>query len=240
MLDSLLQLWPTPRSALFGGLWGLSLLLLAGGWSASGHRRGWRVGDTRKIFHFTIFTGAALLRWRVDGGAVIVYGVLVAGGVLVATWRGAASGLFNALARPEDAPYERRHVLAPLVCTAVGGVLAHLIAGSLAAVPYLVAGWGDAVGEPVGIRWGRHRYRVPAWGPATATRSWEGSAAIWLASTLAAGLGLLVSGRTGTEALVWAIPIGSAAAVIESVSPHGWDNLTLLVGVACVARLCIG
>ena len=164
MLDSLLQLWPTPRSALFGGLWGLSLLLLAGGWSVSGHRRGWRVGDTRKIFHFTIFTGAALLRWRVDGGAVIVYGVLVAGGVLVATWRGAASGLFNALARPADAPYERRHVVAPLVCTAVGGVLAHLIAGPLAAVPYLVAGWGDAVGEPVGIRWGRHRYRVPAWG----------------------------------------------------------------------------
>lgn len=240
MLDSLLELWPSPPAAVAGMLSGLTLYLAAGMTAATLRERGWRVGDTRKIFHLTIFTVAALLRWQFNSGAVAAYGAVVAAGVLFATWQGSRSRIFLALARPSDAPHERLHVLSPLICTAVGGVLAHLIAGPLAGVAYLIAGWGDAVGEPVGIRWGRHRYRVPSIGTITAERSWEGSFAVCVASTLAAGLGLLLAGKTGPDVIAWSMVLGCAAVVIEAASPHGWDNFTLLVGTACLTRWCVG
>lgn len=236
MLDALLQLWPTPLAAMIGGTWGLALFLLVGTLAANWRERGCRVGDTRKLFHLVIFTAAALLRWKAGSGAVAVYGAAIVTGVVIATWRGRRSRIFNAIARPSDAPYERLHVISPLICTAVGGVLAHLIAGPLSGVAYLVAGWGDAIGEPVGIRWGRHRYRVPAFRQLISERSIEGSAAVGVASLLAAALGLLLAGRTGGEVITWSIGIGLAAVAIEAASPHGWDNLTLLVGIACLVR----
>lgn len=240
MLHALWELWPSPHAALVGGVCGLALYCGAGLLAAMWREQGWRVGDTRKVFHLTIFTGAALLRWKFGSGAVAAYGVVVAMGVLFATWHGRRSRIFNALARPSDAPHEKLHVLSPMICTAVGGVLAHLIAGPLAGIAYLIAGWGDAVGEPVGIRWGRHRYRVPAFKQLTAERSWEGSAAVCVASTFAAALGLLLAGRSGSDLVAWSLILGCAAVVIEAASPHGWDNLTLLVGIAWLSRWCEG
>ena len=239
MSESLLELWPSWQSALLGGICGLALFLVVGTIAANWQQRGGRVGDTRKVFHLTIFSGAALLRWQGDIGTVSAYGTAVAAGVLFATWQGSRSRIFNALARPSDAPHERLHVLSPLICTAVGGILAHLIAGPQASVAYLVAGWGDAVGEPVGIRWGRHRYRVPTFGQITAERSWEGSFAVCIASTIAAGVGLLFAGKPAADVVVLSMVLGFAAMVIEAASPHGWDNFTLLVGTAWLTNWCL-
>lgn len=240
LIDALQEFWPSVPSALIGGVWGALLLWSAGWLAGSLFQRGWRVGDTRKVFHFSIFTGAALLRWQVDASAVAVYGSVVACGVFAAVWLGTRSKLFQAFARPSDSPHEKLHIVAPLVCTAVGGVIAQMIAGPLVCLAYLVAGWGDAVGEPIGIRWGRHRYRVPAWGQLTAQRSLEGSAAVFVASSLAAGLGLMISGRFGVDVIGQAVLLGAAATIVEAVSPHGWDNLTLLVAVAWLTRFCGG
>ena len=237
-IETLLEFWPSARSAVVGAVWGLFLFGSVGwlaGWLA---QRGWRVGDTRKVFHFSIFTGAALLRWQVDVGAVSVFGCVIVAGIVSIVRLGSRSPLFRALARPSDAPHEKLHVLSPLISTAIGGVLAQFIAGPQAVVAYLVAGWGDAVGEPVGIRWGRHRYRVPSLGQLKAERSWEGSAAVFVASSLAAGIGLWLSGQTGSQVVASALMIGAAATLIEAISPHGWDNLSLLIVVAWLTRFC--
>lgn len=239
MLQSFLALWPSLTSLVLGAVWGCLFLVAAAGLAGELARRGWRVGDTRKVFHVIIFTAAGVLRGRVDAGAVTVYGCVVATGVLYAVSRGSASRLYQALARPTDHPYEKLHILSPLAATAIGGVLAQAIAGPLASVAYLVAGWGDAVGEPIGIRWGWHRYRVPGWRALKVTRSWEGSAAVLISSTVAAGIGLTLAGEGGPSALVLAAAIGLGATVIEAMSPHGWDNLTLLVGTALLTRVLV-
>lgn len=192
------------------------------------HRQGWRVGDTRKVFHLAIFTAAACVRGATSLGMLVAMSLVVVSVVLWSVWRGPKSPLFRALARPSDAPFQQRHILLPLFCTGLGGVLAQGIAGELALITYLMAGWGDAVGEPVGIRWGRHQYRVPSLDGLPARRSWEGTLAVWLASTLAAACGLLWCQQPLHHAL-W---LGGCAALIEAVSPHGWDNLTLPVGLA--------
>lgn len=124
--------------------------------------RGWRVACTRKVFHFLVFSAATAVHLLRDRPAVVLFGSAIAALVLAAVVRGERSSLYAALARPSDAPRERLFILLPLVTTAAGGVLANVLFPATAPVGYLVAGWGDAVGEPVGARLGRHPYRVPS------------------------------------------------------------------------------
>lgn len=99
--------------------------------------------------------------------------------------------------------------------------------------------WGDALAAGIGKRIGRHRYRV--WG---SERSWEGSAAMFVASAVAMFLVLLllpgsllsplaVPSSTG-QALSVALVGAAFATLAEAVSPHGTDNLSVPLVAAAV------
>ena len=201
--------------------------------------RGVRIPYTRKVFHFVIFTGAAVVnaRWGLPG--TNAYGAVVAAMVLMAVVAGEGNPLYEALARETDRPHRSLFVVVPLVMTAAGGVVSALVAGPYATVGYLVAGWGDAVGEPVGSRWGRHRYRVPSLGGVPAQRSFEGSAAVFLASWLASLVALHALG-VGAGLVPVALACAAVGALAEAVSNHGLDNLTVQVVAAGVAVLLLG
>lgn len=228
--------FPDPGGAVRGALTAVAVFLIAAPLAARARRAGRPVGDTRKIFHFIIFTSAAALRYFTDGGTLAVYGSVVALGILVAVWRGDGEPLFEALAREEDAPHRAWFVVVPLLSTAIGGVLAQLIAGPGAVVAYLVGGWGDAVGEPAGKRWGRHKFSVPRLMGVPAIRTVEGCVAVFFASWLAGGIAFVVLGCGPATAVGYALLVAAAATVVESVSPHGSDNLTIMVAVAFLAR----
>jgi phytol kinase len=198
-------------------------------------RAGVRTPYTRKVFHFAVFTAATLvqIRWGLPG--VSVFGAVISLIVLYIVARGDAFPAYEALARPSDEPHRHRFVLIPLLTTALGGGIANLAFPGFAWVGYLVCGWGDAVGEPVGTRWGRHRYRVPSMAGVPATRSLEGSAAVLLVGALAAFSGLLAVGRTPLEAGAIALAAGSAGALVEAFSTHGLDNLTVQVAATAAA-----
>jgi phytol kinase len=236
MQNLMIQFVPSPKSAAISACIGLVLFCIVGWAVAICRRRGMRPGDTRKLFHFCVFNTAALLRWQVDAGGLVVFGSVVALGIFYCTWRGHGHGIFEAIARPSDIPRQRLHVIVPLICTAVCGVLAQLIAGRLAIVAYLIGGWGDAVGEPIGIRWGRHRYVVPSLGGIPSTRSIEGSLAVFLASSIAAAIGLVLVGQTGPYVLGLAALLGLVTTIVEAISPHGLDNLTILLVSAAAIR----
>jgi phytol kinase len=190
---------------------------------------------TRKLFHIAIFSLAAGVHAAGGTPAVMVYGSVVAAAVLYAVVRGDGFAFYEALARPTDAPHRSLFVIVPLLTTAAGGLLAALLFGRFAAVGYLVAGWGDAVGEPVGTRWGRHRYRVPSLAGVPAVRSLEGSAAVLVASFLATLAGLTTVAQPGTGTLAIALVTASAAALVEAASTHGLDNLTVQLAASGVA-----
>lgn len=230
----------SPPEVLLGAAVGALAFWVGGSAAGALRRRGWRDGDTRKIFHVIIFTTAGLLRIQADIGVVAAYGAVVFLGVLLAVRRGEGDLVFEALARQSDRPRRGLHVVLPLVATALGGVTAHIVAGPLAAPVLLVGGWGDAVGEPVGIRWGRRRFRVPTLGGVRATRSLEGTAAVGLASCVAAYVGLVGCGYPPPEAFRMALALGGAATVVESVSPHGLDNFTILAVCAGLVRYLAG
>lgn len=199
-------------------------------------RAGMRTPYTRKIFHFMIFTTSSLLQLKLGLPAVMLFGVIVSAIVLFGVWRGDGFAFYEALARPTDAPRRSLFIIVPLVTTALGGVLSNLLFGPyFAPVGYMVGGWGDAVGEPVGTRFGKHRYKVPSLAGVAATRSLEGSAAVFLMGVTAATLVLAVSGVRLPLALGVGLACGAAGALVEAFSSHGLDNLTVQVAAAAMA-----
>jgi phytol kinase len=194
---------------------------------------------TRKIFHFVIFTSAGIL--HIAGGLPLVslFGGIVSAAVLYAVGRGDGFAFYEAMARPSDAPRRTMFIVLPLVTTAIGGLVSALLFERLAYVGYLVAGWGDAVGEPVGTAFGRTRYRVPSLGGVRATRSLEGSTAVFLVGALAAFLGLSLGGVAPTVALAVALACAVVGATVEAFSTHGLDNLTLQIAASGTAWLLL-
>ena len=199
-------------------------------------RKEWLVGYTRKVFHFWIFTLAALVGWIGGFGAVQSFGAAVATVVLWAVIQGKQSRLFQALARPKDAPDEKFYVLMPLLMTALGGLSANWLFGDMAVIGYAVAGWGDAVGEPVGTRWGRHRYRIPSFQGAHFERSLEGSLAVLVASWLATVLVLsLTQDLSLLRAGAIALMVAAVSVLVEAFSFHSLDNLTVQLAATATA-----
>jgi phytol kinase len=211
-------------------------------------RRGWRTGDTRKLFHFLIFGGAALVQWRAGFGGACIYGSAVSAALLFALLRGEGDPWFEALARESDAPHRAWYVVVPWFATALGGLAANLCFPRHAIFGYLAVGLADAVAEPVGIRFGRHRYRVALprllEGPVVSYRSLEGSAAVFVAAVAAGACALAMlmgSGAPPAAASSWIAASGRLAAfaaactLVEAVAPHGWDNLLIQFAASAAA-----
>jgi phytol kinase len=195
----------------------------------------WRVGYTRKLFHFLMFGIAGILQVWKGIPAVFILGWAITAVIAVTLFLGEKSRWYVTLARPSDAPYESRYIVYPYLATFGGGVLANLLIGPAAAVAgYLVTGLGDAIGEPVGTRWGQHWYKVPGYGSTRPSyRSLEGSFAVFLACILAFGSATLLGGYE--IRYVQIISAAMIAAVVEGISPHGWDNFSSQIAGAALA-----
>lgn len=102
-----------------------------------------------------------------------------------------------------------------------------------AALGILIMTWGDGLAGLVGRAWGRHGYEL-----AGMTKSWEGSLTMVVVSS---GITLLLLGGTGVGPgfllLGISISVGIVAALLESFSPWGIDNLTVPLGTAGLAWL---
>jgi phytol kinase len=205
-------------------------------------RRGMRTGYTRKIFHFLIFVSVAVLQWRFGSRAVCLFGGMCSLAVFYAVWRGSGNMLYEAMAREKDKPHRTFFILIPYFTTLAGGLAANILFGPAALAGYLVAGLGDAIGEPVGTRFGRHKYRVPSLASVPAHRSWEGSTAVFVASFAATALAAALASRIApsAEGAARFAVIALLSAAAEAISPHGWDNATMQVLPSWLAWSLLG
>ncbi len=196
-----------------------------------------QTGYTRKIFHFLIFASAALIHTIWDTSIVCLFGGMASIIIFYAIVRGPGNLLYEAMAREKDAPHRTYFIVAPYFATLVGGLTSNILFGEVAVVGYLVTGFGDAIGEPVGTRFGKHRYRVPSFRGVKTTRSYEGSAAVLVACAIAIALGIVFSSTLELSAKsVLMIPVlAIACTFLEAISPHGWDNATLQIIPSFVA-----
>lgn len=219
-----------------GFLWALSCLALAGYLK---RRHGWRTGYTRKTFHFLIFFTVALIQWLWGSASVCLFGGMTTVVVFLALFLGRGNLLYEAMAREKDEPHRTHYIVVPYFATLIGGLAGNILFGGVAVVGYLVTGLGDAVGEPVGTRFGKHTYRVPSLASVKAVRSWEGSGAVLAMSVLAIVLAICLSPELGFSggSLLTVPLLAIICAAVEAVSPHGWDNLTMQVVPTCLAAM---
>jgi len=201
-------------------------------------RKGVKTNYTRKLFHVLNFTYAAVV--YVIGGtvAVLIFGGLGIGAMLMAMFLKDGNILLEGLAREQDAPHRKLYVIVPFIATAVAGVFDNWLMARFAVVGYLVSGWGDAAGEPVGVRWGKHRYKVRALFGVRCTRSLEGSLGVFAVSWAGAFIALLIAQVAWLPAVPISLAAAGAAALVEAVSSHGLDNLTVQITATAVAYGC--
>jgi phytol kinase len=168
------------------------------------------------------------------GGLMLIY-------ILAILRWGEGNLFYEGLAREVDRPRRSLYIVLPFAATALGGIASSALFGSLAVVGFVVGGWGDAVGEPVGIRLGKHRYRVPNFGSGVSShRSLEGSAAVFIASFTGAVLAMTIAGlqpaRARETLFLAAACVAAAATGVEAISHHGLDNLTIQLVASGVAH----
>jgi phytol kinase len=159
---------------------------------------------------------------------------LVVGLVVV---RGRGNSLYEALAREQDRPNRTYYIVIPYFATLIGGMTSNIFFGPLAVVGYLVGGLGDAAGEPVGVRWGRHRYAVSAGGEKT----FEGSLAVLAACVIALVIGVAVSPhlRFDLGSLIALPVIAIVCTLVEAFSPRGWDNVPMQIVPTVLAAVLL-
>jgi dolichol kinase len=207
-------------------------------------RQGLRTGDTRKLFHFSIFFLAIYVHASYGPAGVNLLGCLAAIYIGYCLLRGDGNPLYEAMARESDHPRRSLHILIPFLATAAGGICSLSLFGEHALFGFAICGIADAIAEPVGIRLGRHRYR--SWnlpGCEASQRSLEGSLAVFVVSF---AIAVLIQATTLnplpplslTDSLLPAAVIATGATLVEGLSPHGTDNFTLQVAASGLAFTC--
>jgi len=196
-----------------------------------------RTGYTRKLFHVLIFTTAVFVQAIGGFWAVCVFGSMVALVVGFAVFRGQGDRLYEALAREQDGPDRTYYIVVSYFATMIGGMTSNIIFGPLAVVGYLVGGLGDAAGEPAGVRWGRHPYKVGA----IVTKTFEGSLAVLAASVVALLIGVAISPQLSFDlrSLIVVPLIALICTLVEAFSPRGWDNVSMQVVPTVLAAILL-
>jgi len=215
-------------------------------------RTGIRVNYTRKILHFVILLFpmalASVLPYDASLFTVVASGVVFVASLALFTKplrdrSSVVATAFGSFDRPEDRPFTLLWLSTQLVATYAVLVLMlvwleRYEKAALIYITVLVAGIGDGLAEPVGVRFGRHPYRTRAlFTDRLYTRSLEGSACVLASGFLAV---LLLRGQLDGPQFVLALAIIPLAMTLaEAWSPHTWDGpfLYLAGGASTVATL---
>lgn len=215
-------------------------------------KRGILVNYTRKIFHFILFFFPlfleSLIPFQASPATILLSGLLFVASIFTLSepLRRRSRFLHTVFAsfdRPEDRPFTLFWLTTQVLATYVVlvAVLLWLEAyekGVLIYISVLVAGVGDGLAEPVGVRFGYHKYRVKAlFTDRLYTRSLEGSACVLLSGVLA--VWLLQEHFTPLERVLALILIPPVMTLAEALSPHTWDGpfLYLAGGLSTIGVL---
>lgn len=222
----------------------------AASWVLTGRlrRHGWlRDGDGRKINHIFILAGGAIVfGWLPAREAIpqatAAGAALMALVVLVCVFRRKPilADAFLGNTRASDAPHEATFFWSSWLAGMLALLATQLVLRDVAVTrtAALLVGIADGIAEPVGRRLGRHRYAVPSLvRGGSCSRSVEGSVAVLLASFFVV-VACYWSGHPGAPGpfLASAGVVAVILCLIEAISPHGLDDVTILFGSALILR----
>lgn len=204
--------------------------------------KGIKVNYTRKIVHFSlffipVFIGSVIPYQRsferfIIGCIIAVFGLVI----YIRPIRENISiigTMFLSFDRPEDRPHTLwwlfsqvmagYMILIPAMLFFVQNGLAGLIW-----IPLLIICFGDGLAEPVGVRFGRHKYKTYAFSSKRRyVRTLEGSACVFLVTIIV--IAFFHSSFTREEFITALLVMPVLMTLVEAFSPHTWDTPTLLL-----------
>ena len=146
---------------------------------------------------------------------------------------------FMSFDRPEDRPHtlfwlSTQYFFGWLVLVPLSLYLSSIDVSVLIFIPVLITGLGDGLAEPIGIRFGKHKYKVYAlFSKKKYERSLEGSACVFIASLII--VSCYKSYFTDLQFVLALLFIPILMTLTEAFSPHTWDSpLLFLTGGASV------
>ncbi|MBI3866474.1 MAG: hypothetical protein HY290_31725 [Planctomycetia bacterium] len=155
-----------------------------------------------------------------------------------------AATMFLSYDRPEDRPYTMLWLTTQLIAgyailIPMTWVFRRMELSELIFIPVLVHGIGDGLAEPVGVRFGRHKYAARAlFSDRRYTRSLEGSACVLVAGIVA--VIAFNSSFTTVQFVVALLTVPLLMTLAEAYSPHTWDTpLMLLSGSLALLGIAI-
>lgn len=208
--------------------------------------RGWKVGYTRKanalMLYFLPYLAmqgpspySNITTASLSLGVFIVLLMLMC--APIRTRVPALATAFASIDRPEDRPFTLIWLITSVL--AVWGVVCLWIWLAPATLGYVfvaffISGVGDALAEPVGLYWGKRRYRTRAlFTKRSYIRTLEGSAVVFASGVIAV---LIVHGVALTPQGWLALALFPiVGAVAEAKSPHTWDQPFIIAACALVA-----
>lgn len=202
---------------------------------------GWKTGYTRKTLHFLIFFTAVGLHFWGGMPAVNILGLGMGVFVLYSVAAGEGNFFFESMAREKDHPRRGYFIIVPYLTTAAGGLISNLLFGGCAIMGYALCGAGDAIAEPVGVRFGKHKYKVPSLKKVkVAERSLEGSFSVLLVSSILSLIlfATLYQFSLG-KAFIASFVLSVVLTLVEAVSFHGSDNFTIQVAASGLTYLLL-
>ena len=159
--------------------------------------------------------------------------------VLYSVKAGEGNFFFESMAREKESPRRGYFIVVPYLTTAAGGLISNLLFGISAIMGYVVCGAADAIAEPVGVRFGKHKYKVPSLKKVkVAERSLEGSLSVFVVSLILSLLFFVYLYQLPyAKALAASAILSVVIVLVEAISFHGADNLTIQVAASGLTYL---
>ena len=215
----------------------LSLWTIAYGTGSLVFYKDVKVNYTRKINHFALFFLPMYLDKIIPYGKSIEF--ITIGGFLsvltliiyihpVRSRIHFVKRMFLSFDRPEDRPYTLKWLSTQIAAgylIIIPMIILFAKAGymNLIFIPILINGIGDGLAEPVGIRFGRLKYKTYAlFSKRKYVRTVEGSACVFITSIIV--ILLFQSSFNPAEFICALIVIPIAMTLAEAFAPHTWDT----------------
>ncbi|KAF1323044.1 hypothetical protein FI667_g10903, partial [Globisporangium splendens] len=206
-----------------------------------------KVNYTRKLQHFAAYMVPLVIKSEVSGPLSLAWGdffSMLGFLVLIKPIRERSKFFmlqFNSLDRPEDRPHTLTWIIAGNIAPGMIILLFFkwLFAdqGALTFIIVFITGIGDGLAEPVGIAWGKHKYKTRScFSKNKYTRSWEGSACVFLSGMIFPAL-QHADFANFHQVLLAMLILPPTMAYAEATAPHTMDTPVLMIGCGVILYL---
>jgi len=182
------------------------------------------------MFHFSAFASFFIF---LNFSSFIPTIALVLSGTIsisIACFGGLDFSWLKGMRRKSDFPNETFYVILPLISSLLWIIIGFLLFNKeILLIGTACVAICDAIAEPVGVRFGKHKYNVKAIRGKHSQRSIEGSVSIFVSAVIVV---LLL-----TNNLFLSMIVSMLLTFIESISPRGTDNMTVPLSAAIIISL---